>query len=166
MPSVGEQLKSSREKQNLSLHQVAETTKIRSDHLRALEAGQFDGFTAPVYIRGFVRSYARHLKLDEAPLLAELDRELGEAHAGKVPNSMPAYEHRGALDVLMLRMSRLNWRLWAALIIVFVGVSVSISAVRTWRTNRKADPLKNLGPGLYEPAQPSAGETLPLPTNK
>ena len=35
MASVGEQLKSAREKQGLSIPQIAERTKLRSDHVRA-----------------------------------------------------------------------------------------------------------------------------------
>jgi hypothetical protein len=46
------------------MQQVVEITKIRTDHLRALEAGNYDVFSAPVYIRGFVRGYAKLLKLD------------------------------------------------------------------------------------------------------
>jgi cytoskeleton protein RodZ len=162
MLTVGEQLKAAREKKNISLHQVAETTKIKTDQLRALEAGQFEIFIAPIYIRGFVRSYARYLKLDEATLLAQLDQELGQPEPADRQQSTPA-EQPALLDVLMLRMSRLNWRLWAALLLMAVGVTISVSAVRTWQTNRKTDPLKDLGPGIYEPAQPSAGEVLPVP---
>ena len=56
-------------------YQVAEITKIRTDHIRALEAGDFQTFSAPVYIRGFTRTYARALKMDEGHLLAELETE-------------------------------------------------------------------------------------------
>ena len=76
MPTVGEQLRSARETQKLAIHQVADWTKIRSDHLRALEEGNYSVFSAPVYIRGFVRTYATLLKLDSTLILQQLSQEL------------------------------------------------------------------------------------------
>ena len=75
MPSVGEQLRAAREKQGLSIPDVVERTKLRSDHVRALESGDYDVFASPVYVRGFVRSYANLLKLEVPPLMAELEGE-------------------------------------------------------------------------------------------
>ena len=72
MPTVAEQLRAGREASKLDIYQVAEITKIRTDHLRALEAGDYDQFAAPVYIRGFVRTYAGLLKLDVAKVMADL----------------------------------------------------------------------------------------------
>ena len=77
MPTVAEQLRAGREAENLTIPQVAEATKIRTDHIRALEEGNFNMFSAPVYIRGFVRNYATQLKLDVPQIMAALDAELG-----------------------------------------------------------------------------------------
>src|SRR2546421_3897855 len=79
MPTVSEQLRQAREAQKLTVHQVAEITKIRTDHLRALEEGNFEIFSAPVYIRGFVRSYCNVLKLDVPQVMSALDAELGQS---------------------------------------------------------------------------------------
>src|SRR5437762_4899716 len=78
MSTVAEQLRKGREAQNLSVQQIAEITKIRTDHIRALEEGNFDIFSAPVYIRGFIRSYSTLLKLDVPQVMAALDLELGK----------------------------------------------------------------------------------------
>ena len=64
MATVAQHLRVAREAQKLSITQIAEVTKIRTDHIRALEDGNYDIFAAPVYIRGFVRTYATFLKLD------------------------------------------------------------------------------------------------------
>ena len=48
MSTVAEQLHEAREARRLTVEQVAEITKIRGDHLRALEEGNFDVFSAPV----------------------------------------------------------------------------------------------------------------------
>src|SRR5258706_14814822 len=42
MSAVSDQLRQARESQKISVQQVAEVTKIRTDHLRALEEGNFD----------------------------------------------------------------------------------------------------------------------------
>ena len=70
MATVAEQLRTAREAQKLMVHQIADITKIRTDHLRALEEGNFDVFMAPVYIKGFVRSYSTLLKLNVPQVMA------------------------------------------------------------------------------------------------
>jgi len=70
MSTVAEQLRQAREAQNLNVQQVAQVTKIRTDHLVALEEGNYNVFSAPVYIRGFVRTYAALLKLDVPQVMA------------------------------------------------------------------------------------------------
>ena len=62
MLTVAEQLRRAREEQKLTVYQVAEITKIKTDHIRALESGAWENFSAPVYIRGFVRTCATLLK--------------------------------------------------------------------------------------------------------
>src|SRR5207245_1190575 len=71
MATVGEQLRRAREDQSLSVSQIADITKIKGDHIRALEQGDHDAFPAPVYVRGCVRTCATLLKLDAAALLTE-----------------------------------------------------------------------------------------------
>jgi hypothetical protein len=38
------------------------------------------------------------------------------------------------------------------------------AAYHGWKNRKASDPLKKLGGGMYQPAEPG-GETLPLPTN-
>ncbi|SVB23910.1 uncharacterized protein METZ01_LOCUS176764, partial [marine metagenome] len=66
MPSVGEQLRTTREEQGKSLEDIGGELKIRTNHVLALEEGDFDKFDAPLFVRGFVRSYCRILKIDSA----------------------------------------------------------------------------------------------------
>ena len=90
MPTVAEQLRTSREAQSLTVYQVAEITKIRTDHVRALEEGKYEAFAAPVYIRGFVRTYAGLLKLDVPRLMSLLETELSQTEKfHELPPSPP-----------------------------------------------------------------------------
>ena len=161
MVTVSEQLRRAREQQQLDIYQVAEITKIKTDHVRALESGNFDLFSAPVYIRGFVRAYATMLKLDVPRVLADLDAELGRSEKFR---ELPPLTNtpRSPLDYLMLQLSRLNWRTAFAVAAV-TGVALLGTAVIRSRSSKTADPLQNLGPGIYQPKTNHSGETLPLP---
>lgn len=158
MPTVGEQLRSARETQKLAIHQVADWTKIRGDHIRALEEGNFSVFSAPVYIRGFVRTYATVLKLDAPGILQQLNQEL--AGSGPVEPNLPR-PAGGVMDEAMFHLSKSARRLalpGGIALIVVVAIAIAYFG---WLRYQNKDPLEGLGPGLYQ--APPANETLALP---
>ncbi|MCI0745760.1 MAG: helix-turn-helix domain-containing protein [Verrucomicrobia subdivision 3 bacterium] len=163
MSTVAEQLRHAREQQKLNIYQVAEITKIKTDHIRALEAGQYDAFSAPVYIRGFVRTYAKALKLDVAQVTAMLDSELSRTERFKEPPAL-TNEPRSTLDFLMLQLSRLNWRIVGTALGASLVLLVLFFSLRGCR-GKQTDPLKTLGPGIYHPTN-ATGELLPLPERR
>lgn len=65
MESIGEFFKQVRETKGLTIEEVASKTRIRTDFVKALEEGNFAKLPDQVFARGFVRSYARSLGLDE-----------------------------------------------------------------------------------------------------
>ena len=65
MESVGEFFRQVRETKGLTVDEVASKTRIRTDFVKALEDGNFAKLPDQVFARGFVRSYARSLGLDE-----------------------------------------------------------------------------------------------------
>jgi len=62
---VGAYLRKEREKRGLTYAQVTEKTKIRPHILEAVEKEDWEHLPAPVFVRGFVRSYARALGISE-----------------------------------------------------------------------------------------------------
>jgi cytoskeleton protein RodZ len=70
LPSFGEQLRQARESQNITLQEIAATTKISSRALQALESERFDQLPGGIFNKGFVRAYARYVGLDEEKMLA------------------------------------------------------------------------------------------------
>lgn len=159
MSTVAEQLRSAREAKNLTVEQVADMTKIRTDHIRALEEGNFGVFSAPIYIRGSVKNYAAVLKLDTAAVLIELAAELKGTE--KFSEPPPLSESKQTfVDHVTLVLAKVNWKVGAAgfaLVALAVIFGVSFWA---WRHHQKNDPLKNLPPAVYQPA--GASDTLPL----
>jgi len=163
MSVVADQLRQARQTQNLTVQQVAEVTKIRTDHLRALEEGHFEIFSAPVYVRGFVRSYSTLLKLDVPQIMRALDTELAETSRFREKPPGSEAQH-GVLDFLMLQLSRVGLRkglIGLGVLMVMVAIA---SGWLLWRHRRPTDPLSGLKAGLYQPTQHLSGETLPLPS--
>jgi cytoskeletal protein RodZ len=160
MSTVAEQLRAAREAKKLTVEQVAETTKIRTDHLRALEEGNFNVFSAPIYIRGSVKIYARHLKLDEAPLLAELDAELKATQNFSEPPPLVETK-KNFVDTLILLLAKLNWKVGFSGLVILIMVLLACLSFWAWHRHQKNSPLKKLPPAVYQPA--SSDDTLPLP---
>lgn len=160
MSTVAEQLRQAREAKNLTIQQAAEITKIRSDHLRALEEGNFNVFAAPVYIKGFVRTYATLLKLDVPQTMAALEAELSQTTKFSEPPALTDHP-RGVVDFLMLQLSKVAWRkglLVLGAAVVLVGM---LLGYLVWKHQRAARPL--LKPAVYHPAQSNAAAmTLPV----
>jgi cytoskeletal protein RodZ len=71
-------LKTTREKENLSLEEVSVLTRVKIKYLIAIEADNFDILPSTVQKKGFLRAYARALDLDPAPLMAELRQIINE----------------------------------------------------------------------------------------
>ena len=59
-------LRAGRAQRQLTLDDVARVTKIQARILEKIEAGQLEGLPAEVFVRGFVKSFARCVGLDES----------------------------------------------------------------------------------------------------
>lgn len=77
MESVGEFFKQVRETKGLTIDEVSSKTRIRSDFVKALEDGNFSKLPDQVFARGFVRSYARSLGLDEEDAIQRFAKSAG-----------------------------------------------------------------------------------------
>ena len=164
MASVAEQLRSAREAQNLSIAQIAEITKVRGDHIRAIEEGNYDVFSAPVYIRGFVRTYARLLKLDVPQVMAALNVELDKTDKFSEPPPL-SDEPRTVVDFITLQLSKIDWRKAVVVLGIVFVLGLLLVVYLAFRDTRGRDPLSGLKPGVYQPTTNRSGNTLPLPAS-
>lgn len=76
--NFGERLKREREMREVSLAEVTSGTRIGKRFLEALENEEWDKLPGGIFSRGFVRSIARYLGLNEEDLLSEFDLARGE----------------------------------------------------------------------------------------
>ena len=75
MQTIGERLEEARKRLGMSLREVSEATKIRQDYLQQMENGSFAFSLPDVYKRGFLKIYARHLKLDAEKLATDFNAQ-------------------------------------------------------------------------------------------
>jgi cytoskeleton protein RodZ len=87
MSGLGEAFRTAREAQGLSLADIAQRTHIRTAYLSAIEFEDWKTIGPPVYIRGFLRNYARCLGLDADAAVANFSA----TPAGKAPLAPPPF---------------------------------------------------------------------------
>lgn len=85
-PGVGKLLATARQVKGLSTSDVADKLKLTARQIEALEAEEFDKLPAAVFVRGFIRNYARLLGLDAAQLIANLGEMQGATQNITVPS--------------------------------------------------------------------------------
>lgn len=114
--SVGARLRAAREAARLSHDDVAQALKFSPRQIAALEADDYAALPGATIVRGFVRNYARLLKLDATALLQQLDTILpsGPAEVRPPDNMGMAGSTRG------LRESSP----WVSLFLIFLLAAV------------------------------------------
>ena len=88
MQSIGERLEEARKRKGISLREAAEATKIRSDFLGHIEQNKMDFSLPEIYKLGFLKNYARYLKLDYDKIMTDYNaQQLGKSRLGKKAGS-------------------------------------------------------------------------------
>jgi cytoskeletal protein RodZ len=142
-------LKNARKALGLSVKDAVEQTNLKTDQVEALERGDWSSFAAPVYVRGFVRSYAQLLKLPAGELAQALDAELGVTEKFKeTDDDLPP--DRGALNTLMLWFSRVNWKVTLPVVIFLALVAGTYFGVQAWQNRPTPPATTQLGTGLID----------------
>jgi cytoskeleton protein RodZ len=72
----GAALAAARKAQNLSVADAARQLKLSVHQIEALETGSFDKLPGPIFVRGFIRNYARLLRLDPEELLRTVSPDI------------------------------------------------------------------------------------------
>ncbi|MFE9771548.1 helix-turn-helix domain-containing protein [Streptomyces sp. NPDC005931] len=76
-PSVGRALRQARIAAGLTVDDVSTATRVRIAIVHAIEADNFAACGGDVYARGHIRTLAKAVHLDPAPLIAQYDAEHG-----------------------------------------------------------------------------------------
>jgi transcriptional regulator with XRE-family HTH domain len=65
-------LEQARVNRGVSLEEAAQATRIRRDYLEKLESDDHSTMPEPIYVRGFIKTYANYLGLDGDRLAAQI----------------------------------------------------------------------------------------------
>ena len=143
MSTVAEQLRPAREAQKLTVQQVADTTKIRTDHITALEEGNYSVFSAPDLhprLREKLRPAA------QAGRAADHGRAgRGTEPHGKIQRTAALHrETNRPLDRIMFLLAKLNMKV-AIIAGVILGIILMVLLINAvLRHNKNKDPLSGL----------------------
>lgn len=91
LDTAGFLLRRAREEANMSIEQVAATTRITQRHLTLIEEGDFEELPGRTYAIGFSRSYAKAVGLDDHEIANMVRAELAESGLDERGNS-PGFE--------------------------------------------------------------------------
>jgi cytoskeletal protein RodZ len=89
-------LRRARERRGLSLQDIAQQTRIADRWIAALEEARLETLPAPVFVSGYVRSYARTVGLDERDLV---DRYHALTQQREAENPRPAAPRRDQAEM-------------------------------------------------------------------
>jgi cytoskeleton protein RodZ len=113
----GALLAAAREELNLSVSDVARHLKLSHAQVEALEEGAYDRLPGRVFVRGFLRNYAKLLGIDPQPLLRTIEHEM--------PQPVAVDEAPPSTEVVMPREQPAKWPMY--LIMGVLGIVVLLA---------------------------------------
>lgn len=118
MESFGERMRREREMRGITLEAISEKTKITTRTLKALEKDEFDKLPGGIFNKGFVRSYAQFLGMNEEKVLKEFVAAAGDPDQ---PLPDPPVKRQ---EVIQLR----ERRSWTGVVLAVVATAIVIGA--------------------------------------
>ena len=148
--TAGQQLRSARERQGMTLEDVAARTRIPTRHLQSLEDGEWSKLPAPTYTIGFAKSYASVVGLDRNEIGETLRNEMGTGALAARPEAQ-VFEPADPARVMP------RWLVLLALLAL-----VGVAAAFLWNRNRELTPDDTVADATAPvPATPAAGTPAP-----
>lgn len=156
--SIGDDLRVARQARGEDLQDIAAQLRIRFVYLEAIEKGAFDSLPGPTYAIGFVRAYARYLRLDAEEMIARFKMEAAGIDA---PSDLtfpePVAENRvprGGLVIIALLLAIAAYGGWYYLSTRDVGIADMVPLVPGDFPGSPANEMANLPPEIADLAPP------------
>lgn len=158
--TVGQLLKQERERRQLTLEQAAQQLNLKVEVLQCIEADQPDKNILPTFMRGYLRAYARFLKIPEQQLLNRFE----QAHQVKSApvKAMKTFSNRQAKQQTEKRFMWLTYII-VAILLASLGAWLWQGARDFTHFNETAEPAVNTA--LLIDEQLIEQPTEPLETN-
>jgi len=156
--SIGDDLRVAREARGEDLQDIAAQLRIRYVYLEAIERGAFDSLPGPTYAIGFVRAYARYLRLDAEEMIARFKIEAAGIDA---PSDLtfpePVSESRvprGGLVIIALLLAVAAYGGWYYLSTRDLSIADMVPTVPSDFPGAPATGTANLPPEIADLAPP------------
>jgi cytoskeletal protein RodZ len=95
METVGQYLRRQRESKQMSIEEIARSTRVPMSSVERIESDQFDELPGEVFVRGFLKSYARSLGIPSDDVLARYTASRRVAWVTPLPITSPTRPARG-----------------------------------------------------------------------
>ena len=95
METVGQYLRRQRESKQMSIEEIARSTRVPMSSVERIESDQFDELPGEVFVRGFLKSYARSLGIASDDVLARYTASRRVAWVTPLPITSPTRPARG-----------------------------------------------------------------------
>jgi cytoskeleton protein RodZ len=160
--SFGDRLRREREMRGISLDEIAKATKISNRSLRALEDEKFSQLPGGIFNKGFVRSYAKFLGIDEDQMVAEYvaaSQELESARDQKLRNDLSKvdFRHDDEESREISLEPKSQWGTVALIVIIAVAALGGYTVYQRKKAERtQVEQAKAAPPQLQSTAAPSA----------
>lgn len=121
----GAMLREARESLGISIGDVSSRTRLSVDQIRAIEEENLERLPEPVYVRAFLRAYAKAIDIDYEPLVNDYVTRCGGGGV-RIPEHAPEEAFREVAYYDSPRPSR--WK-FAGLLVLIVVVTLGIWGV-------------------------------------
>lgn len=135
--TLGEKLRQAREERGISISEVSEQTRISSLYLEAIEADNYKPLPGGIFNKGFVKSYAKFIGLDEHEALQDYARVVAETE-GRESDPLRKYQPEVLTDDRA--SASMAPQVIFAVIILALGSALILLILNYWQGS-PADPI-------------------------
>jgi cytoskeleton protein RodZ len=163
----GRRLVAAREARGLTPAYVARVLRLSAATLQALESSRYEDLPEPIYVRGYLRGYARLLAMDEDVLIAEYDRLVDTPEPVLTPTTKVRHQPtardryiRGATALIVVAVLVLLGSWWYSRLKHDVPAQ---SQTASSEAEQPASPASVLSPPQIDSQNPGPGPVVALP---
>ncbi|HHX8602130.1 TPA: cytoskeleton protein RodZ [Vibrio alginolyticus] len=146
---AGTLLKNKRESLGMSQKQVADRLRLRISVIEDIENNRFESQQVATFTRGYLRSYAKYVGLDEKVVLTALE-QTADAQPQEQEIEMQSFSRKTKDEKHNSRIMLLTW--------VIGLVIIGISAAWWWQNQQENSLTKEVTDSSVEAPQPTAQE--------
>lgn len=166
--SIGARLHKARLKRKATIEQVYKDIKIHPKIVSALEEDRYDDFLNPTYVKAFLKSYCRYLKIDANRILTDYDKLKKET--AKQPSLEIKFKQESAglfsdIDWQRYLLLGKKWMLpiLSGILVVFLGIFLLTFVSRAIKKVKESRFFRPKIAAVTEPKEPTVIKPLSIP---